>query len=89
MNYPLFHVVKGSGKGCGCSWEISVLIWVRLWRTGTSGFLLIFAKTVESLGPGLVPTTAFMVTERMSLAIRSVPVTTTCNRSSLDHLLFA
>ena len=80
MNDPLFHVIKGGGKGGGC-WEISVLIWVRLWRTGTSGFLLIFAKTVESLGPGLVA--AFMVTERMSLAIRTVPVTTTCNRSSL------
>ena len=73
MNDPLFYVVKGSGKGGGC-WEISVLIRDRLWPTGTSGFLLVFANTVESLGPGLVPITAFIVTERMSLAIRSVPV---------------
>ena len=67
INDPLFHVVKGSGKGAlGGFWEFSVLIWVRLWRIGTSGFLLILAKTIESIGPGLVPITAFMVTERMS-----------------------
>ena len=60
MNDPLFHVVKGSGEGGGC-WEIFVLIWVPLWRTGTAGFLLLFAKTVESRGPGLVPITAFMI----------------------------
>ena len=56
MNDPFFHVVKGGG-----CWEISVLIWVRLWRTETSGFLWLFAKTVESLGHGLGPLTAFMV----------------------------
>ena len=35
------------------------------------------------------PYDSFMVTEKMSLGIRSVPVITTCNRLSLDHLLFA